>query len=239
MKNRILAGMAIVCLCVCSACGGSSTTEKEKASAYHIEDGEYYEGDGYQIMLTNNWARANNANTDLAFSYKNSKNDIFTESICSIIQDLSGEEADLEKYKNTSIEQYSKLNYDIDTCEKTQLDGNYAYDIVSHTTNADSDVYCKQVFTIVNDKAYIFTFAAAKADYDKLESEVTAIFDTIEFGNFEDGDDASNTESSESVSSEAVSSEDNVSDGASSEANIDSESASSEDSANDAENTIE
>mgnify|MGYP003442593775 CR=1 FL=1 len=68
--------------------------------------------------------------------------------------------------------------------------------------NDDTKICCTQVFTLMNNTAYLFTFAAEESDYKNLSDEVDAMFETIKF-------DAKSTESSSEETSVTPDSSDN------------------------------
>ncbi len=182
MKKKFLVFLMITAICTCSACGSSSSGTTD--TSYVIEDGVYHTGTGYEIELTDHWTKTDNENTDLAFLYKDSTNDAFTESLNVIVQDLSDGDTNLESYKEDSVKQYNDLGYVIDECEQVTIGGKKSYNIISHTENGGTNIYCKQIFSVIDKHAYVFTFAAEKKDFDKLENEVTASFNSIKYGNY-------------------------------------------------------
>lgn len=183
MSKKFLAVLAICTLGLITACG---TKDKDKKNI-DVSDFKDYEQTGYSISLPTSWGKTENKNADIAFLYKSSDNDFFTENITAIIQDLDTYDYTLETYKELSVSQYEELGYEIDECSKITVDDNECYSITSHSENDGKNIYCKQVFTLRDKKAYLFTFSAEEKDFNKLSDEADAIFDSIKFnGNVEE-----------------------------------------------------
>lgn len=197
MKKRILAIIAIFALSICTACGAGKKDNKK----VELSNLTAYDKPEYSISLPKDWAKTDNENASSAFLYKSSKNDYFTENITVIVQDLSTYDYTLDTYKELSVSQYEELGYTIEECEKVTINENECYSITSYSENDDKKIYCKQVFTLLNKKAYLFTFAAEKNDFNNLLDEVDAIFDTITFN--EDSSSESVSSDETSVSGEA------------------------------------
>lgn len=200
MKKRIFTIIAIMALGLMTACGSGKSDKK--ASGTELANPTTYDKPGYSIDVSENWAKTNNENADLAFFYKSSENDSFTESINVMTQDLSSYDYTLDTYKDLTVSQYEELSYTIENCDKVTIDGTDCYKITSYTKNDDTKICCTQVFTLMNNTAYLFTFAAEESDYKNLSDEVDAMFETIKF-------DAKSTESSSEETSVTPDSSDN------------------------------
>lgn len=177
MNKKFATIFAICTLGLITACGSKDKGKKD----IDISDFKSYDNSGYSISLPTDWGKTDNKNADIAFLYKSSDNDFFTENITVIIQDLDTYDYTLDTYKELSVSQYEELGYEIDECKKVTLDENECYSITSHSENDGKNIYCKQIFTLLNKKAYLFTFAAEEKDFKTLSDEIDAIFDTIKF----------------------------------------------------------
>lgn len=182
MKKRFLTLMMIATLCTCAACGSSSSQADD--SSYVIEDGTYYTGTGYEIELTDRWTPTELDNTDLAFLNKDSTNTDFTESLNVMVTEYQDKDINLELLKKNSLEDFKKLGYIIDETKKVTIGGNDSIALICHKENDGALIYFKQIFTVVDKSSYVFTFGAQKDDFDKLENEITASFNTIKYGNY-------------------------------------------------------
>lgn len=175
MNKKFATIFAICTLGLITACGSKDKVKKDIDSS----DFKSYDDSGYSISLPDEWGKTENKNASLSFLYKNSKNDFFTESINVIVQDLETYDYTLDTYKDVSVSNYEELGYEIEECKKTTINDNDFYSITSHSENDGKSICCKQVFTLLNKKAYLFTFAAEEKDFNTLSDETDAIFDTI------------------------------------------------------------
>lgn len=175
MNKKILTAFLICTLSIITACGSKDKSKKTVDSS----DFKDYSDSEYTISLPDGWGKTENKNASLSFLYKSSKNDFFTESINIIIQDLETYDYTLDTYKDVSVSNYEELGYEIEECQKTTINDNDFYSIISHSENDGKNIYCKQLFALLNKKAYIFTFAAEESDFKKLSDETDAIFNTI------------------------------------------------------------
>lgn len=178
MKKKIFTMLLICSTLFVAACGSSADNKKAKLS-----NPTTFEQTGYSIDIPDTWTKTSNDNVDLAFSYIGSKDSKFTENITTIVHDISSSDYSLDEYKNLSVSSYEEMGYKIQKCTKTNIDNIDAYLITSIANDENTDIYCKQLFTIKNKKAYIFTFAAQKKSYEKLDDEIDSIFSTIKFNN--------------------------------------------------------
>lgn len=175
MKKKIFTALLISSMLLISACGS------KKEAGYKLKNTTTFEQTGYTIDLPDTWTRTSNTNTDLTFYYASSKNNEFTENITTMVQDISAYDYDLESYKDLSVSSYEDMGYKVKDCKKSSVDDNDCYIITSTAEGNDSKIYCKQMFVLKDKKAYLFTFAAEKEDYNKLSKQVDAIFDTVTF----------------------------------------------------------
>lgn len=195
MNKKFATIFAICTLGLITACGSKDKGKKD----IDISDFKSYDNAGYSISLPTDWGKTDNKNADIAFLYKSSDNDFFTENITVIIQDLDTYDYTLDTYKELSVSQYEELGYEIDECKKVTLDKNECYSITSHSENDGKNIYCKQIFTLRNKKAYLFTFAAEEKDFNKLSEESDAIFDTITFNDSTEENNTSENDVSSDV----------------------------------------
>lgn len=159
----------------------SSKNNNSKNNDLDMSDWKEYEGSNYSIKLSEDWLEVNYSGAELAFTYPETSKDDFSESINVVVQDLSSYDLDLESYKDLSLKQYEDLEYNIDDVYKKTIDGQKGY--CFKVSCEQRGVQCKvfQFFTIIDEKAYVFTFAADVDSYSELEDEVTIIFESIEF----------------------------------------------------------
>lgn len=163
----------------------SKNDTSDKNSSANTSSWKSYSGDGYSIKLSSDWSKSRGSSAvDIAFAYDGATvNDDFTENINVVIQDLTGYDLDLESYKDLSLDQYDDLDYEVEDIYKKTIDGAKGY--FCKVTCVESGINCVilQYFTVLDNNAYVFTFASDEDDFYDLEDEVMGIFETIEFDN--------------------------------------------------------
>lgn len=157
------------------------TTKEKKSSATH-DDWTVYEGTGYTISLSDDWTKTDVAGAEMAFAHLSTATDDFAENINTITQDISAYDMDLEKYKELSLQQYEQIGYDLVDIKSMEVDGEDGYYVITTVEESGVTCYIAQWFTVVDDIAYVFTFAADEAGFDELEDEVIEIFESVEIG---------------------------------------------------------
>lgn len=94
--------------------------------------------------------------------------DLFRENLNVIIQDLSTQPMTLEEYTNLSLDQIGVYITDskIITSEETSLDGNPAHKVIYTGGQDQFDLKWMQIWTIVDDTAYILSYTAEANQFD-------------------------------------------------------------------------
>lgn len=156
-----------------------TTTKKNNSSSK--TDWKSYSGTNYSFKLSSDWTKTTNASAELAFSHLGTASDGFAENINVIVQDLSSYDIDLEGYKDLSLQQFEDLGYELESIKSMKVNGVKGYYCVTSVYESGIECYMAQYFTVIDDSAYIFTFAADEDGFDELEDEVIDIYNTIEF----------------------------------------------------------
>lgn len=159
----------------------SDEDETDKDQDIDTSDWKEYEGTGYSISAPQIWLKHEYESSDLTLANSVTAADGFTENITVVIQDVSAYDMDLESYKDLSLNQYEYLNYTVISTDKMTVNGVEGYYLVCTTETDGLLCYCAQYFTLIDDSAYIFTFAADTKGYQELSEEVKNIFSTIKF----------------------------------------------------------
>ena len=146
-----------------------------------ISDWEEYYGLGYSLKLSSAWKEMEYEAAELAFVHSSTAGDGFAENINVMTQDTSAYDMDLESYLDLSLQQYDTLGYDVIDYKHMTVNGVKGYYCVTSTEVQSVTCYISQYFTIIDDTAYIFTFAADSDGFYELEDEVKDIYRTIEF----------------------------------------------------------
>lgn len=156
------------------------TTTKKQSSA-DTSNWTKYTGTGYSISAPGTWIEYNYESSDLTLANSLTSSDDFAENITVVLQDTSRYNLDLEGYKDLSLSQYESLKYTVISTEKGSINGVEGYYLVCTTETNGILCYCSQFFTVIDDTAYVFTFAADSEGYSELADEVLDIYSTITF----------------------------------------------------------
>lgn len=156
------------------------TTKKTSSEQIH-STWDLCSGDGYTFEISLDWTSSKNANSDVVYSHLGTATDGFTENLNVVIQDTSSYNLDLESYKDLSLEQFDELGYNLEECKHMTVNGVKGYYCETTVKQSGIDCYVAQYFTLIDDVAYVFTFAADEDGYDELIDEVIEIFETIKF----------------------------------------------------------
>lgn len=159
----------------------STEDETTKNSDVDTSDWTKYSGNGYSISAPKVWIKYEYEASELTLANSVTSTDSFAENISVVTQDISAYDFDLESYKDISLSQYEYLNYTVISTEKLTIDGVDGYYLVCTTEAEGILCYCSQFFTLIDDTAYIFTFAADSKGYQELSEEVLDIFSTVTF----------------------------------------------------------
>lgn len=146
-----------------------------------VSDWEEYSGTGYSFKLSSSWEKTDNASAELAFVHTSTAADGFAENINTMTQDVSAFDVDLESYLDISLEQYETLGYEVVDYKHMTVDGVKGYYCITSAEVQSVKCYVSQYFTIIDDTAYIFTFASDSDGFNELEEEVKDIYRTIKF----------------------------------------------------------
>ena len=140
-----------------------------------------YKGTGYSLSAPKVWVKYDYEASELTLANSVTSTDSFAENITAVTQDVSAYDFDLEGYKDLSLNQYEYLNYTVISTDKMTVNGVDGYYLVCTTEAEGMLCYCAQYLTLIDDTAYIFTFAADTKGYQELSEEVKDIFSTIKF----------------------------------------------------------
>ena len=155
-------------------------TEAEEIKS-DISGWQEYSGSGYSFKLSSDWEEMDYEAAEMAFVHSSTAADGFAENINVMTQDTSAYDMDLESYLELSLDQYDSLGYNVVDYKHMTVNGVKGYYCVTSTEVQSVTCYVSQYFTIIDDTAYIFTFAADNDGFSELEEEVKDIYRTIKF----------------------------------------------------------
>ncbi|MBC7776053.1 MAG: hypothetical protein H7246_11510 [Phycisphaerae bacterium] len=109
----------------------------------------------------------------LLFSPLESERDKFSENVNVAIQDLGGQNIDLEKYKQITEYQLAELATDSQVFESSiaKTDKEHYYKVSYAMTQGTFRIKITSVCFIKNDKAYLATFSAEFDKYDRYKND--------------------------------------------------------------------
>jgi hypothetical protein len=138
----------------------------------------------YQVQYPKTWKvdSSRTMGADLfIFSPLENATDKFRENVNIIIQDLKGQNIDLEKYKQISDKQFAELKENIQVFESTvtKLNGKQCYKAMYRLTQGGFKLKVASICYIKDEKAYLTTFTSEIDKYEqykKAGEEILASF---------------------------------------------------------------
>lgn len=127
--------------------------------------------DNFKIQYPKNWSldTSRMMGTEFfVFSPLENESDKFSENVNGIIQDLSGQNIDLEKYKQITDKQLTEMVTDCKIFESSIIKTNQReyYKATYAMTQGKFRLKTTSICFIKNDKAYLITFSAEFDKYD-------------------------------------------------------------------------
>jgi len=131
--------------------------------------------DNYQLQYPNSWRLDTSGNLGPAlfvFSPLENETDQFRENLNVLVQDLTGQNIDLEKYKQITDKQVTDLATDGKIFESTILksDKGEFFKITYAMTQGQFRIKITSICFIRNDKAYLATFSSELNKYDSYKN---------------------------------------------------------------------
>lgn len=165
--KRVTYLLNVLIVLILSSCLQSKDAESKKLSGQWTK----YSDLEYEIQYPNEWNINISGQDDMDFillSPLESENDKFRENVNLVIQDLRGQNYNLNSYVELSEDQVNNFvsNGEVLTSERKNNDkGEFHYLVYK----ADYKVYNlihKQYFWLINDFAYVLTFTGEKEKFD-------------------------------------------------------------------------
>ena len=118
-------------------------------------------------------------------SPKENDNDDFRQNLNLQIEDMNGKSTNLDDYVRTNMNAVKDLvkGYKEVSSMFFNRNGSRAYEVVYKGRYGDMgyDIQLRQLFTIVNNKAYILTYVSKADERDALETTANRIFNTFKY----------------------------------------------------------
>ena len=152
--------------------------------AQKVSELKTYSKDNYSIQYTANWdlnTEGQMGTTFVLFSKPSSANDKFRENVNLIVQDLSGYNVDLDTYAAISEQQLKNTVTAfilLENKKKKDEQGDYQH-VIYTGVQGNFNLTFEQHYRIINNKAYVLTFTAEQAEYDKFKNTTTVMLNSF------------------------------------------------------------
>lgn len=140
-------------------------------------------GNKFKMDYPNNWVQKDNGNTILFLSPKENSSDTFQENVNVMLQDLTGQGIDLEKYIDITKKQITE-NVGPSaqmTIKDISFSGQKAKEIIFNMNYSGRNLKVKQYVFIKLNLAYLFTYTAEQSKFDKYEPVSTTLINSFRF----------------------------------------------------------
>ncbi|WP_256758688.1 DcrB-related protein [Cohnella sp. WQ 127256] len=155
-------------------------TDTEVPAGYKLFEDRTY---GTSFQYPEDWTVQENVDGALALflSPKESESDKFQENVSVIVEDLGGEKVTLDQYAEVSKQQLGAVitDFNIVTEEKGTLeDGEESYNLLYSGKQGDHKLTWQQVYMIVEGNAFVITYTAEPASFDKFVEAAGSIVES-------------------------------------------------------------
>ena len=185
MTKNITKIMTLIILVSIFACAQTTNNqESEKNSEQTDGNWKTFDNSNYEIQYPTKWElnQGGQMGTSfIIFSVLESENDKFKENVNLIIQDLSGQNIDLNKYTEISEGQIKTMVTNSNLIESKRIKNvrNEYHKIIYSGDQGIFHLQFEQYYTVVNDKAYVLTFTCEKdkfVDYKEIGEKILNSF---------------------------------------------------------------
>jgi hypothetical protein len=154
------------------ACGQTNGRQESKRSGTETNDNwKTFSGTGYSIQYPSTWELNQSAQMGtsfILFSPLENSQDQFRENVNLIVQDLTGQNIDLDKYSQISEEQVKTMITNSSLIESKRIKKhNGEYHRMVYT--GDQDIFhlkFEQYYWVISDKAYVLTLTCEQDKFD-------------------------------------------------------------------------
>lgn len=164
-------------------CGQARETEPPKENSKNWKS---FEDDNYSVQYPEGWdlnTSGQMGTSFMLFSPASSAQDQFRENVILMIEDLSGQNIDLDKYVKISEGQIKRMITDGKVIESQRIvRGSSEFQkIVLTGRQGIFDLKTTQYYCIKNNKAYILTFSCEEDQYDVFKVRGEMILNSFRF----------------------------------------------------------
>lgn len=180
MKNKRFKNITILAiLTVLVITLTAATTQKAPAGYLSYKNTKY----NINMSYPKTWSFKDNINgTIVAFlTPRESKTDDFQDNVNIVMQDISSQPMDIDKYASLSIGQLKKVITDIKIIsdKKSNLSGQKAHTVTFTGKQGVSTLKWIQVYMIKNKKAYVVTYTSKVDSFDLYIKDVNKMLGTV------------------------------------------------------------
>jgi serine/threonine-protein kinase len=191
MKTRRIQTLFILALLfLVAACDGSQTPTASLPTDTALPPTpdvtfQVYERDdyGYRFEYPADWEIVEKPDAQIVlFLSPEGESGSFRENVSVLVQDLGAETVTLEEYTDLALSQAEGLIADYMLIESAPatLAGNPGYTIVYRGTQGVYDVLWLQIWTLVDDRAYVVTYTAEQDFYEQHLALAEQMIDSLE-----------------------------------------------------------
>jgi hypothetical protein len=150
----------------------------QKLITYKKEDTQFNYPSGWKLDTS-----AVMGTTWVVFSPLKDNNDKFRENVNLLVQDLTGQNFDLDKYTQLSVSQISQMMTDGKVFESTRMkSGNGDYQkVIFSATQGKFKLKFEQYYFVKSDKAYVLTYTAEQTEFDAYKPTGEQILNSFIF----------------------------------------------------------
>jgi len=147
------------------------------------EEGVYSNEDyGFTMDYPDGWNYAEGfMGSIVAFMSGSEQNDVFTENVNVIGQDISASPISLEEYTTISLSQFEQYltNFSLISSEDIEIEGNPAHKVVYTAKQGQFSLKFMQIWTIFDNEVFLFTYTGELAHFDDYSSQASEIMDSF------------------------------------------------------------
>ncbi len=157
---------------------------KAVAQSPSSEEFKKYTGDGFELMYPQSWELNTSKQYGAAvilFAPVEGSSDKFRENVNVLIQDLTGQQIDLAKYKAITDQQFSNLGPAIEVAESVVVNSTkgHVYRAKYKLKQGDFLMQLMAECYIKDEKAYLITFTAEVSQFEKYAEYCKKILDSF------------------------------------------------------------
>lgn len=125
-----------------------------------------YKKDNFSISYPENWKldTSGQMNSKFIIFSPHTEGDAFNENVNLIVQDLTGQNLNLQSYTELSVKQVSSMVPNAKLIESTQIGSHQ--EIIWSGFVANNNLKFKQIYYVIDSKAYVLTFTAHETTFD-------------------------------------------------------------------------